>query len=174
MQVSQIMARSEQHREDVLQEATALVERVELWMPDHSHPIIAGFRRDGSASFFVGEDPVLQFNARGELRRAYDQGRLLKASAGHLVSMRRERDAEQVTLLSHELTTEETAAFCSRMLPLLIALRDSLRNGTARIARQVPAESDVSQRVLDWLNSLQEPLVIARRPNAGGSQSGHR
>src|SRR5688572_18570527 len=67
----EIMARQEQDREDILREATALVERVELLIPEFPEPIVAGFRRDGSASFFFGADPVLQFNAQGKLRRAF-------------------------------------------------------------------------------------------------------
>ena len=45
------MARQESNREDLLREATALVERVELHVPAFEEPIVVGFRRDGCASF---------------------------------------------------------------------------------------------------------------------------
>ena len=72
------------NREDLLREATALVERIEL-VPhrdrqfDASEPIVVGFRADGALSIFFGDDPVYQFNAAGELRRAYCDGLLFKA-----------------------------------------------------------------------------------------------
>src|SRR5215216_4505512 len=93
------MAREGSSREDLLREATALVERIEL-LPrttDRSmvasdlvgEHIIAGFRRDGALSIFFGEDPVYQFNAAGALRRAYCDGKLLKAARGRLAALQR-------------------------------------------------------------------------------------
>ena len=40
------MARREQDREDILAEATALVERVELQIAGETDPIVVGFRRN--------------------------------------------------------------------------------------------------------------------------------
>ena len=73
------MARRESDREDLLREATALVERAELTIEGFDEPIVVGFRRDGSASFFFGADPVYQFNTAFELRRAFVVGLLYKA-----------------------------------------------------------------------------------------------
>ena len=42
-------------------EATALVERVELKLPDADDRVVVGFRRNGCASVFFGPDPVYQF-----------------------------------------------------------------------------------------------------------------
>ncbi len=168
------MARFEQDREDILREATALVERVELWAPNQLDPTVAGFRRDGSASFFFGVEPVLQFNVNGELRRAYDDGRLLKAVHGRLIAMQRVRNEQEVSLISQELTAEETGAFCERMLQLLATLRDALRRGTARIGRQVPPEAGVVEHVQSWLETLGDHLTIADRPNVGGAESRQR
>ena len=54
------MAQRETNREDLLREATALVERAEIRIPGESEPIVVGFRRDGSASFFfVAPTPEL-------------------------------------------------------------------------------------------------------------------
>jgi hypothetical protein len=105
------MPSRESDREDLLREATALVERAELKIVGHAEPIVIGFRKDGSASFFFGADPVYQFNSAGELRRAYIGGLLYKAERGHLVALRRERTATEVSLVRSELTAYETTAF---------------------------------------------------------------
>src|SRR3954451_8705906 len=111
------MARDESNREDLLREATALVERIELipnGAADNRH-IIAGFRRDGALSIFFGEDPVYQFNAAGELRRAYHDGKLLKATRGRLAALKRARTEHEIQLVRHELSGAEQAEFLSRM-----------------------------------------------------------
>src|SRR5687767_152707 len=105
------MATSEHDREDILREATALVERVELIVPGCQEPVIVGFRRDGSASFFFGTEFVVQFNTSDELRRGYDHGQLLKADQGRLFTMKRQRQDNEVTLLTRNLTAAETEAF---------------------------------------------------------------
>src|ERR1700704_5517811 len=104
------MAREESSREELLREATALVERVEL-IPNvaiSDGHIVAGFRRNGALSVFFGEDPVYQFNAAGELRRAYTNGKLLKADRGRLAALQRVRTQNEVQLVRHEL--DETDA----------------------------------------------------------------
>src|SRR5437870_346539 len=120
------MAQRETDREDLLAEATALVERVELSIESPSNadfaaslatrgtkhdPIVAGFRRDGSLSIFFGGDPVYQFNARGELRRAFVNGLLYKAVQGKLAALRRVRSADETQLVRHDLTPAETVQF---------------------------------------------------------------
>lgn len=166
------MAASEHDREDILREATALVERVELITPNQSDSVIVGFRRDGSASFFFGPELVVQFNTANELRRGYDRGHLLKARLGKLVVMQRVRNEHEVTLLSRDLTPVETAVFSQKVLQELWYVREALKTGTVRIGRQVPDGTDVAGRVLQWLNGLKEPLRIADQPNAAGRSSG--
>src|SRR5262245_12366974 len=105
------MARQESDREDLLREATALVERAELKVAGESEPMTVGFRRDGSLSVFFGGDAVYQFNTAGELRRAFAGGLLYKAERGRLVELRRERSADEVALVRRELPDEESARF---------------------------------------------------------------
>src|SRR5687768_8047260 len=102
------MSRTESDREDLLREATALVERAELQVAGLGEPIVVGFRRDGAASFFFGADPVYQFNAAGELRRAYVGGLLYKAEQGELVALRRERTPAETALVRHDLSAAES------------------------------------------------------------------
>src|SRR3954447_20411722 len=101
------MSRHESDREDLLREATALVERIELTVGGFDLPVVCGFRRDGAASFYFGADPVYQFNAVGQLRRAFVAGRLIKAERGRLVALSRERTENEVALVRHELSAAE-------------------------------------------------------------------
>ena len=159
------MSRQESEREDLLREATALVERVELRLPDQPESIVAGFRRDGSASFFFGQSPVYQFNSRRELRRAYVDGLLYKTDNGRLIEMRRERTAVAVELRSRPLSEDETALFLRAALSRLGDLRDALAAGQATVVGQVPSDSDevdVTSKVAAWLNQLTEGIAIAK------------
>src|SRR5688572_5223634 len=109
------MARESQDREDLLAEATALVERVELAIPGEREPVVAGFRRDGCLSLFFGADPVYQFNTSNMLRRAYVGGKLYKAEKGHLIALDRRRESGGVYLVRQPLDVRATADFLSRM-----------------------------------------------------------
>ena len=80
------MVRDERDREDLLAEATALVERISLRIDPQQEPVVIGFRRDGSASFYCAAEEVYHFNSAGQMRRAYVDGQLFKATAGRLAS----------------------------------------------------------------------------------------
>ena len=160
------MARQESDREDLLREATALVERAELQIPGESEPVTAGFRKDGSLSLFFGGDPVYQFNTAGELRRAFADGLLYKAERGRLVSLRRERSEHEVALVRRELTGDETVAFLAAAHQRLLRLGKALQSGQSQLLGQVPADGEAPARVGKWLDALPAELAIAFRPNA--------
>src|SRR5687767_11977524 len=124
------LAASESDREDLLREATALVERAELKLPGFVDPVVIGFRRDGSASFFFGADPVYQFNSAGELRRAYIGGLLYKAEQGRLIGLSRERSQTETALIRHELTADKAAVILESLRTDLDRARESLEAGT--------------------------------------------
>lgn len=161
------MAREERDREDLLREATALKERVELAPaedPAGEHVVI-GFRADGAASIYLGGDTAYHFNASRELRRAHRDGLLYKAEAGRLVSLERTRQDNQVQLLRRPLSELEQATF-------LTAMHDRLRTTASAIAErvlvvigQVPAEDDVIGRAVRWLEQL-GTVPIAQSPHA--------
>lgn len=159
------MARDESNREDLLREATALVERIELALRDGSSHVVAGFRRDGAFSVFFGEDPVYQFNAAGELRRAYCDGKLFKASGGHLAAMQRVRTECEVQLVRHDLSQIEETEFLQRMTDLIRKLAAAIAHGECDVVGQVSSDGDVLSRVRDWFASHDEWRVAAR-PNA--------
>ncbi|HEV3024921.1 MAG TPA: hypothetical protein VGX76_20740 [Pirellulales bacterium] len=164
------MARQEQDREDLLAEATALVERVELAVEGFDEPLVAGFRRDGSASVYFGADPAYHFNSHGELRRAYAAGLLYKAEGvsqsrhGRLVALERCRAAGEVQLVRHELDADENARFLDALSRRLASLGEALHQGQYRLVGQVPADADVVARVRDWLARVPTPVAIATSP----------
>jgi hypothetical protein len=159
------MSRRESDREDLLREATALVERAELAVTGLDEPVVAGFRRDGSASFFFGGDPVYQFNTAGELRRAFVGGLLLKAERGRLIALRRERSAGEVALVRSELSDEELASLQGGLRKRLDSLHAGLAGGSFAARGQVPAGAAVPARIIRWLEALPAEIRIARVPN---------
>ncbi len=159
------MARHESEREDLLAEATALVERVELELPG-GEVVVAGFRRDGSLSLFFGEDPVYQFNAHNELRRAYAGGLLYKAVRGKLVELRRERTAAETQLISRPLHEAESQALLADVTNRLAQLQTAVQSSRVQVLRQVPAGTDILGRLVNWLQAAPS-IPIAARPNAG-------
>ena len=159
------VARKEHDREDILREATALTERIEVELPGYAEPIVVGFRPDGSASVFIGFDPVFQFNSKHQLRRAYVAGKLIKAERGQLVSLARQSTTSQVRMLRTELNSACTVELLAEAAAHLQVLGDHLRDGTYEVRRQVPDSVDVATRVRDWLAGLSSPLTVAARPH---------
>jgi hypothetical protein len=155
------LARQEQHREDLLAEATALVERVELELPGQPEHVVAGFRREGAASIYFGEEPAYHFNTLGELRRAYDCGRLYKSEAGKLVSLDRQRGGGQVTLLRHDLDRAASELLLTELIDRLRALLDALHTASFYMVGQQPVAADVVGRLRSWLESLDLHLPSA-------------
>lgn len=160
------MARQESDREDLLREATALVQRAEFQLPGEPEPFVAGFRRDGSFSLYCGGNQVVQFNTAAQLRRGYFDGQLLKADKGKLVWLTRERTSDAVILHSRELTAAEVAQTLERSAQLITRFCVALANGTYSLAGQVPPDEDIVPRILAWQAALPLPLQIAAAPNA--------
>lgn len=160
------MARNESDREDLLREATALVERGEFRIDGENEPIVAGFRRDGSFSLFFGSEQVVQFNSAGQLRRGYFDGRLLKADKGRLVWLTRERTAEAVYLHSELLTEPERGVILHRAAGLVDCLSSHLTEGTFTLIGQVPTAGNIVERVITWSAGLQRPVIVAPAPHA--------
>jgi hypothetical protein len=169
------MAREESNREDLLREATALVERIELvpkaaestlsTIAAGDEPIVAGFRADGALSIFFGADAVYQFNAAGELRRAYRDGLLFKAVNCRLVSLRRERNEHEVQLVRHELSDAEQEEFVSAMSRWLRELSTLIHSNPLQVTGQVPEDVDLLTKVCAKLDE-HKAWRIAARPNA--------
>ena len=156
--------RLETDREDLLREATALVERAELTVPDFAEPIVVGFRNSGAASLFFGPELVYQFNTVQALRRAFRDGLLYKADAGQLIALRRERTPTEVALIRSPLSDEQTVEFLSEMHSNLGRLRRALDSGNFKLSAEVPAGANVVVRVRNWLHILPGSITIADSP----------
>jgi hypothetical protein len=159
------MAREEQPREDLLREAVALVERAELKPDDGSPSIVMGFRAGGEISFFIGEDPVYQFNRLQQLRRAFVGGRPIKAVAGQLVALERQRDKGQTALIARPLLPSEQQQLLDDVQRQLAELGQTLASGQFQLVGQVPAEANVVRRTIDWLTQHGQALTVAETPN---------
>ena len=159
------MARVERDREDLLAEATALVERVELELPGRPDHVLIGFRASGCGSLYLGPDEAYHFNTDGALRRAYRDGVLYKAERGRLVGLWRQRTSQEVQLIRRELDPAATAEFSARLSTRLEELQQALVEKPFRVMGQVPSDADVVGRATTWLGSL-PPGAIARTPHA--------
>ena len=158
------MARQENPREDLLAEATALVERAELRVAGFDEPIVVGFRSNGAASIFFGQNAAYHFNTAGELRRAYLGETLYKAERGRLASLVRRRTTTEVELVRHDLDEAETADFLNTLRRRLSDLCSALGSGQFEVLRKVPDYTAPAPRIAAWLATLPGSIVIARSP----------
>ena len=163
------MASEERPKEDLMRDATALVQRIEFSLPT-GDSIVVGFRSqdaaDGTASFFFGEEPVYQFNADHELRRAHVDG-IVKAENGGLVRLSKVRTGDNVEMHRHEFTQVELAAFQDDLQSRLSNLLAQIKSGEANINRSIPDGDSVCERVETWLAKVagMREIRIADRPN---------
>jgi hypothetical protein len=142
---------------------------VELKVAGLDEHLVIGFRRGGDVSIFYGSDPILQFNAANELRRAYRPGRLVKAERGKLIELERRRTGTEVQLVRRELEEEETRKFLAEERVWLEELRGKLDAKAFEVVGCVPQDADVVGRARIWLAGLGSEINIAKRPNVGGA-----
>jgi hypothetical protein len=157
------MARDEADRENLLREATALVERIELRVSNSEQSVVIGFRPCGAASFFLGSDPVYQFNSAGQLRRAFVDGLLYKAERGGLVSLRRDRSASATRLMRRDLSAAAQTEFLATAQHQLNHLAEALDHGNYEIVGQVPSKANVLKRVRESLTRVTQ-IQVALSP----------
>ncbi|MBI85493.1 MAG: hypothetical protein CMJ81_20055 [Planctomycetaceae bacterium] len=162
------MARQTRDRENLLQEATALVERIEFAIGPDRKRVVVGFRQNGACSFFFGAEPVYQFNSKMQLRRAYVDGKLFGATAGTLSVLKRLRQRDRLAIERQVLETTDVEALIVQAQEHLSHLDQVLRDGSFVSVGQVPSEIDVHGRVRTWLSTLPTPLQIADSPRVGG------
>lgn len=137
------MARNEADREDLMREAVALTERVELSVPGFEELITIGFRSNGAMSIFVGQDPVYQFDPSGRLRRAFMDGFLFRSQHSGLARLERVRNESEVQLLRYDLPPQECSAFQQGMKNALSRILSQLQEKTVRVERCVPEAADL-------------------------------
>ena len=163
-----LMARHETDREDLMREATALRERVELRMAGELEPVFAGWRADGRFSLYFGADPAFHFDADGSLRRAFLEGDLYRSQGSTLAKLRRTRTATETTLLRHDLDSRELEQFFAKLRERLMALRAAIETGAIEGCREVPAGGNLVRRLRDEIAQVRLEclaLPLTRRPN---------
>lgn len=143
------MARTESDREDLMEEAVALKQRVEFSLPGESDLVVAGFRVAGEFSIYFGDDAAFHFDSQGRLRRAFTDGLLYRTQGTTLARLRRERTPSKTELERHDLRANEVDAFLAELRKRLIAARTALGDGKAQTLRQVSN----GENVLDLLSS---------------------
>jgi hypothetical protein len=141
------MARNEANREDLIREAVALPERVELQVPGFEEPITIGFRATSAMSVFIGQDPVYQFDPEGRLRRAYVAGFLYRSEQTTLARLQRVRTESETRLLRHDLDSDQLGEFRHEMTNILTSLAASVRSRDAGVLRAVPSDLDHLPRI---------------------------
>jgi hypothetical protein len=156
------MTRQENDREDLLREATGLIDRVEIRIRGWTAPLVAGFRDHGAVSLFVGQDEVYQFDTHLAWRRGYWQGKLLKAERGRLIELTRQRTPTQTVLQRRELTSGEEQAHLLRLSGRIEQLRRSLREGRFETLGEASKSGNaVIPRLADWLDTFPTTVEIA-------------
>lgn len=158
------MAREEAPREDLLREAVALVRRAELRVEGFSEPVVVGFRRNGAASVFIGQEVTFQFTTANEFRRGYLDGRLLKAERQGIVALTRQRTGRQVQLVRHEFDESETEQYLGFATSQLTELRLRLTAGQFVLIGQVPQDTDVVAEIVRWLDTMPGEIRVANSP----------
>ncbi len=159
------MARQTSDREDLLNEATALVVRAEFTAGGFAENILVGFRNNDAASVYIGPDLAYHFTSDNQLRRAIRDGLLIKAVDGRLFEMRRQRADGEVQLLRRELPPDETAEYLANCRQQLHQINKRITANDIELVGQSPADGDAMRKIAAWLESLPDEIAIAEKPN---------
>ena len=150
------MATNESPREDLIREATALIERAELQLSPDSPLITIGYRRNNAFSLFIDQDPVYQFDPDCRLLRAFVNGLLYRSQQTTLARMQRQRSAAQTILNRTDLSAEQLMEFRQNMAQHLARILQAIEAGQFSIVRQIPDQFEVAVRVSATLRAILE------------------
>lgn len=158
------MARNEQDREDLIAEATALVDRIEVQLPNSnaeaSDIVVAGFRSNRFLSIYFGQDRHYQFDGDGRLRRAFVTPYLFRAAHGKLSRLNRLRSVDQTILERIDLDAQQAQDFIKDCQRQLNVLRSLLHSNDLNVLRFVL--SDEASTTADLLSRLETCLRVIR------------
>ena len=149
-----MMAQHEEDREDLMREAVALPDRVELSVDGFESLITIGFRSNTAMSIFIGQDPVYQFDPEGRLRRAFVDGLLFRSQHTTLAMLKRERTETQTLLLRTDLADDALLKFRETMRRSLELLEQKLGSAAIRVVRSVPESVCHIARIQTALDSV--------------------
>jgi hypothetical protein len=139
--------------EDPMREAVALTERIEFAWP-RGPIVVAGYRRNGFLSVYFGEEPYYQFDADARLRRARVGDRLFRSEGTGLAALTRVQEPAATLLVRHDLDPIELDEFRRVMLERIRELYDAIADAEIQILRQVPAESQIVDRLARSLDAV--------------------
>lgn len=154
------MARIEEDKEDLIRDATALVERAEIRCAGMAEVITIGVFRDGRCSVYFDQDPFYQFDQQGRVRRAFEAGFLYRSQQSALSRIHRRRDSnangepEQVVLERIDLNASELQDFAQRMRLLIQKLLQQLEGQEYRVLRAVTPDGGIPAAALPLLNAV--------------------
>ena len=153
------MARQESDKEDLIRDATALIERTEFVLTDDDAVLTVGFFRDGRMVVYFDQDPFYQFDVKGRLRRAFENGILFRSQGTTLSRMTRTRTDEsdanrQVVLKRTNLNSESLSTFRERMCERLRGLQDAIASGKIEILRSVTEDGGLPKGTSAMLSNI--------------------
>jgi hypothetical protein len=99
------------------------------------------------------------------LRRAFVNGRLLKAERGRLVALSRTRTEHEVALLRHELAAQDLALLLAELKGHFEQLKNAFHAREYSVIGQVPPEANIGERIALWLENRPSSIEIAAAPN---------
>lgn len=137
-----------------------------------SWELFLGCRAQGGVAVHFDIDPVLQFNAAGQLRRLYWAGQRYAAENGHLLWLQRESLGGQIRFSEQPLDPAVEQQLCAACLELLTAALEMIRQrlydsvGCFPVPPDVEALADSITTAVATLERLTGGFVIAAHRQA--------
>ena len=151
--------------EDLLADATALVQRAKLELPPGNDPVVFGFRDNGALSLFLDPEIAYHFNQKYELRRVFLSGERYKAEQGQLICVRRRPGLRNVRLESTLVKPSQLKHILSVLDEQLCRWNALLLEGNYRLIGQVPPDGNVVGRLQNCIPEMMRHR-IANSPHA--------
>ena len=154
------MARKESDKEDLIADATALVDRAEYRYPVNADRrfswtlITVGFRKNKSFSIYFDQDPFYQFDPNGSLRRACENGFLYRSEQSSLARLNRERSETQTTLQRIDLDLLQLEAFRDRLMAHFHEFATALRDQKVTRHRAITELKNIDHETLNFLETV--------------------
>ena len=165
------MAKEKHDREDLLNEATGYVRRIEFAIPNHDENVFCGFRECGAVSIYWTQGDVLQFNKSNELRRVFWKDRMI-ASYKHVLHWLEKSDG-RVRLQRTPFTKNDVDNFFVDATSWLEKIQAALEaSDTIDVVGQVPNDHNVLADVREWLSqrswlAVDSTILLALHPGVG-------
>ncbi|MEC7501226.1 MAG: hypothetical protein VX970_05820 [Planctomycetota bacterium] len=157
--------------EDLLADATALVQRAKLELPPENDPVVFGFRNNGALSLFFDPEVAYHFNEQHQLRRVFLHGERYKAEQGRLVCVTRIPGLRNVRLESTPIKPPQLKHILSVLDEQLRDLEALLKDGNYRIIGQVsPSGNNIVERLQNCIPEMMRHQ-IALSPHADVSDA---